>query len=391
MGFSNENGYVPLDIDAMMLSVMNNINSVFELDTPYTVETFAGTNFYKYFYAQVQRMYENEVKTSEIFIKLQEYFDIVNAEISRPKVTPTGIIGALDDADYVSSVKPMVDADAGKISVCVDANDGVHASGKATITNYANLVSGTDDAITVGATVFTAQAGSATLGTGTFQAAVSNAATASSLATQINAHATAGALVRAYAFGAMVLIRAIHGGTAGNSIVLTYTDNDTNVGATVSGSGALAGGTAAAGYAADKLEIAGILKESIAAGIVSQGTETESLTLTNGQAFDFKYYLPSKIPIYLKITTTLSDNNTLEIEDPEDQKQALIDNIEAKYSLGKNFEPQRYFTVVDAPWASQVLVEWSADEGATWSDDIFEADFDELLVPSLANVTLVEI
>jgi hypothetical protein len=119
------------------------------------------------------------------------------------------------------------------------------ASGSATITSYANLVSGTPDSITIGATVFTAQAGAATPGAGTFQAATSNNATAASLVAQINAHATAGALVKAVANGAIVEITAKGNTSAGNSIALIYTDNDTNVGATVSGATLTGGGTAA--------------------------------------------------------------------------------------------------------------------------------------------------
>jgi len=109
------------------------------------------------------------------------------------------------------------------------------ARGIVTITSFANLVSGTDDSITVGATVFTAQAGAATLGQTTFQAATSNNATATSLAAQINAHATAGALVKATASGAVVTLTAISNSSAADTIALAYTDNDTNVGATVSG------------------------------------------------------------------------------------------------------------------------------------------------------------
>jgi hypothetical protein len=108
------------------------------------------------------------------------------------------------------------------------------AYGTVEITSFANLVSGTDDVITVGATAFTFQAGAATPGQATAQAASSNAATATSLAAQINAHATAGALVTAYAVGAIVTIISKTEGAAGNeTIALTYTDNDTNVGLTI--------------------------------------------------------------------------------------------------------------------------------------------------------------
>src|SRR5688500_784051 len=125
MGYSQENGYVPTDIDAIMRIFMGNINTQF--GTTFTAETFEGTNFYKYFYAIAQKLQENEVKTSEIFIKLQEYFDVTNERISRPVVTNPGIIEELEDAGYITSVKPMIEADAGKINICVDVDDGDHA------------------------------------------------------------------------------------------------------------------------------------------------------------------------------------------------------------------------------------------------------------------------
>lgn len=117
------------------------------------------------------------------------------------------------------------------------------ASGNVTITSYANLVSGTDDVVTINGTAFTAQAGAATPGDATFQAATSNDATATSLAAQINAHATIGNVVRATVASAVVTLTAVSQVAAtGNAITLTYTDNDTNVGATVSGA-TLSGGS----------------------------------------------------------------------------------------------------------------------------------------------------
>lgn len=109
------------------------------------------------------------------------------------------------------------------------------ARGEVEITSYANLVSGTDDSVTIGATVFTAQAGAATPGDATFQAVTDNDTTAISLADQINAHATAGALVEATVAGAVVTLTAKSNSTSGDTIALEYTDNDTNIGATVSG------------------------------------------------------------------------------------------------------------------------------------------------------------
>jgi len=388
MSYSQENGYVPLTIPDIMAALRTNINTQFS--TTYTAETFEGTDFYKYFYALAQRMQENEVKTSEIFAKLTQYFEIINAQISRPVVTNPGLIEKLETEGYIASVKPMIDADAGKIHVCVDADDGVHSTGNVTITDYADLVSGTDDVVTVAGVAFTAQAAAATPGAGTFQAATSNAATAESLALQINSHATASLSVRARAVGAVVTLTAVHGGVAGDSITLAYTDNDTNVGATVSGA-TLTGGEDNAEYEATRLDICTIISESTVAGAVTQGSEEESIVLSNGQSFDFKFNLPNRIETYLRLTITLSENNQVVIGNPDATKLALLANIGEKYRLGRNFEPQRYFSVVDAPWASQVLLEWSDDEGATWYDDIYDANYDDLFEIDLANVTLVEV
>lgn len=395
MGYSQESGYIPTDINTIMTSIMTNINNQFNLDPAYTMETFVGTSAYKYFYALAQEAQENEVKTAEIFQKLQAYFNQINARILRPVVTNPGIIEKFATDGYVASVKPMIDADAGKIHICVDVDDGVHAEGYFTVTSYANLVSGTDDSVAVAGQTFTAQTGSVTPGAATFQAATSNSATATSLAAQINAHSTTSPLVIARAVGAKVLIKAKAGGVGGNAIALAYTDNDTNVGITKSGT-ALTGGEDNADYATLKEEICTLISQITIGGAVTQGTESESIVLSNGQSFDFKYNLPNLLTVHLRLTITLSENNQVVVGNPDDIKQKLIDNITARYKLGKNFEPQRYYSVIDAPWAASVLLEYSFNYDAdnpgpeTWSNAIYDANYRDLFDVKLENIILVE-
>lgn len=114
------------------------------------------------------------------------------------------------------------------------------STGTFTITSYANLVSGTDDSITIDGVVFTAQATAATLGDATFQAATSNDATAASLAAQINAHVVTAAKVTASVVGSVVTLTSV-GYYSSSNYALAYTDNDANVGATKSGT-AMTGG-----------------------------------------------------------------------------------------------------------------------------------------------------
>lgn len=104
--------------------------------------------------------------------------------------------------------------------------------GDITITSFANLVSGTADTITVSGIVFTAQSTSVTLGDATFQAVTDNGTTAASLAAQINGHASVSVNVTATSSSAIVTVT---GDTSTYDIAdFSYTDNDSNVGLTVS-------------------------------------------------------------------------------------------------------------------------------------------------------------
>lgn len=119
------------------------------------------------------------------------------------------------------------------------------STGLITITNFTNLAAG--DTLTVGATGFVGQAGAATPGTATFQSAGSLAAAATSLATQINAHATASTLVYAIASSDTVRLYAkVEGAGSGHDVAVSYTDaSPTSVGLTLSGlaAGKLDGGS----------------------------------------------------------------------------------------------------------------------------------------------------
>ncbi len=280
MGFSQENGYVPVTIETMMLSVMENVNTQF--GTSYDEGTFIGTNFYKFYYALIQKLQENEIKTSEIFLKLQQYFDITNESIARPVVTNPGLIEILETNGYIASVKPPEDADAGKIFICVDKQ--------------------LDD------------------------------------------------------------------------IETNWEDSDD--------------------YSIDKLAVCTIIKDSTVAGCITQGDQTESITLTNGQSFDFSYALPNRIPVHLRLTLTLSENNMVAIGNPDDVKAQLLLQVRDRYRQGKNFEPQKYWQISDSPWAAEVLLEWSDDStdgiDGTWFNSIFDANFDDVYDVKLERIHLVE-
>ena len=122
------------------------------------------------------------------------------------------------------------------------------SAGTIAVTNFTNLLTTTPDSVTIGASVFVAQAGAATPGTLFFRAATDNNATAVSLAAQINAHATASTLVYAVVTSSAVitLYSKVEGAGTGHDVAVAYTDNGGgNVGIVLAGlsGGKLTGGS----------------------------------------------------------------------------------------------------------------------------------------------------
>jgi hypothetical protein len=267
MSFSSDNGYTALTIDQIIELIIEGINEQF--GTSYTSETFLGTNFYKFYYTLAQKIQQNEIKMSEIFLKLQDYFDTTNETILEPHVTANGIVAVFNEAGYIASVDAPTVSNKGTVSICVDVDETA------------------DD------------------------------------------------------------------------------------------------------YATNKLEICEIIKENVAAGILTTGDQTESLTLTNGQSFDFSFHLPDRQEKYLKLTLTVSRNNQFVIDDIDTVKDKLLTNIASRYSLGKDFEPKKYYTMVDAPYCSDILLEYS-DDGITYTSDIHESLFDDLFEFALDRISIVE-
>lgn len=268
MGYSLENGYTPMTFETAMDYVRQGVNAQFQ--TEYTVDSFKGSGFYKMFYAPVQEIIKQDIKTSEIFLKLQDYFRTTNERISRPVSTPVGLIDKFAEYDILVSVKPVTSLEAGMIFVCADVDN--------TDPNYADT----------------------------------------------------------------------------------------------------------------KLLICTILKDSTAIGNPTQGTEVETLVLTNGQSFDYKFNLPTRTETLIRLTVTTSQNNRAVIASPEDIRFKVLQNITERYRLGLNFEPQKYYDIDDAPWASEILLEYSIDDGVTWDSQVAVLEYNELMTIALEDIVIIQ-
>jgi hypothetical protein len=270
MSFAKENGYTPQPVSTTLEKFREGINEQFDND--YDEESFEGTNHYKYSYGLAQKVSEGEVKTAEIFVKLQEYIETTNDEIQRPSVSFPGLVEAFEDdsehESYRISVKPITEADAGKIFICVDIDEEE----------------------------------------------------------------------------------------------LTEEEFDEK-----------------------KAEVCQLLSEYVVAGMVYMGDQTESITLSNGQSFDFSFFLPVRTPIKVRAVIKKSENSLLATPDDIVIRQKIYDNVQAKYRLGWNFEPQKYYNNCDAPWAESISLQWSIDDGY-WQTAVHEADYRDLFEIGLENI-----
>lgn len=264
MSYTQENGYLPPSFDQLVTMIRENINSV--MGTQFTEENFVGTGWYKFTYAILQLVQAGEIRTGEIFLKVQEYIRLTNQRIQRPSVSYPGLIESFAENGFLVSVKEPTIQDAGRCYIAVDVDD-----------------------------------------------------------------------------------------------------SDPN-------------------YPEMKENICFLISQFITAGIITLGDEGAGVTLSNGQTFTIRFSLPDRQPIKLRLIALKSNNTFLRIPSDEEIRQIVFDNINERYRLGLNFEPQRYFTLSDAPWAGEVVLEWSDDDGSTWQSTIHNADFDDLFTFGLEDI-----
>ncbi len=142
-------------------------------------------------------------------------------------------------------------------------------------------------------------------------------------------------------------------------------------------------------FAVNKLAVCNLIKNYTVAGTVTQGDQVESITLSNGQSFDFKFVLADKNPILFRITLADSLNSSIAIPEDEAIRTSFYSNYIARYRMGWNIEPQKYYNQGDALWAASVLVEYSLDNGDNWLSTIHTADYDELWTLNLEDVSVI--
>lgn len=123
MPYDQQNGFVPRSFDDIMTVYMTAVNEVFNLD--YDMDSFRGSNFYKYYYAGAQVILTCEATFAEAYARLRDYIRTVNERINIPKTPRDGLIAAFEALGYVVSLEPQTRANAGTLGLCVLLEDDI--------------------------------------------------------------------------------------------------------------------------------------------------------------------------------------------------------------------------------------------------------------------------
>lgn len=256
MSYSVTNGYSPRSYEAILQECVSVVNEEFK--TNYTVETFKGTNLWKYLYATIQGLMTVENNIAELGVKLQDYIRTQNEELIIHRCSVDGIMQAIkDELNLVSSIKPVASSsDAGEIYLAIDIDN-----------------EGTD-------------------------------------------------------------------------------------------------------YADKKQQIFNLMHKYLTAGLHYNGTETGTVTATNGQSFNYAYELKAEKALKIKIKVKVSENNNLFVENTNNIKEKFLENFSSLYRLGFDFEPQQYLNISrDLPFASEITIQYSTNSGSSWATEVLESDY----------------
>ena len=142
-----------------------------------------------------------------------------------------------------------------------------------------------------------------------------------------------------------------------------------------------------ADYANKKQKILNVMHKYLTAGLHYNGTETGTVTATNGQVFNYAYELPTEQALKIKIQVRVSENNNIFVETTNNIKEKFLENFSNLYRLGFDFEPQQYLNISrDLPFASEITTQYSTNGGSSWATEVLESDYKTKLTIADADV-----
>ena len=135
-----------------------------------------------------------------------------------------------------------------------------------------------------------------------------------------------------------------------------------------------------------------IVNEMLPAGQFMEGTESESVVISNGQSVLAQWKPPVNHDIDFKITLTVDANSSHPVDTAEVIAERFLENFNAQNPMGQDITPDTYYQIVrDAPWASEIVTTYDIDTSGTYVGTITPSNFDDKYLATLdpINVTIV--
>jgi len=125
----------------------------------------------------------------------------------------------------------------------------------------------------------------------------------------------------------------------------------------------------------------------LTAGLYYSGGEQGSVVALNGQEFDYAFKLPAPVEVQVRIAVGISTTGRNFVMNENQIRDLFVANFKKMYRLGFAFEPERYLSTRDLPFAADVKVEWSIDD-ITWQTVVMASAYDEKVTLGQITVTV---
>ncbi|CAH1521254.1 Whole genome shotgun sequence [Vibrio owensii] len=142
-------------------------------------------------------------------------------------------------------------------------------------------------------------------------------------------------------------------------------------------------------------QIAKYMEQSAVVGSTYMvGDIAQDIVLRKGGIETYRWVQKTEQPLLFKLTIIKSRNSTAIVDNQDEIVSKFMANFEAFFWVGMDLEPEKYFEINrDAPYASDILTEYSFDDGENWSSEPYKTPYNIKFIGELpvANVIVQDL
>lgn len=133
------------------------------------------------------------------------------------------------------------------------------------------------------------------------------------------------------------------------------------------------------------LQIAAYMESTcVVASTYMVGDIEQPIVLSEGGIETYRWVAATEQSMMFKVTLKVSRNSTAATDSPEVVQSKFLSNFDEFYWVGMDVEPEKYFEINrDAPYASDIITEYSIDDGESWETIPYESPYNIKFIPTL--------